>query len=72
MSSPYKANNEEVETGDQLAVRGAMKMVCLLQESMTIAKTNRYGFMVNAYCRDEIPYAMPPDACTPGTVSTQI
>jgi len=41
-----------------------MKAVCPLHGPTTIVGTNAYGFPVYACCRDDIPFVMPPDACT--------
>lgn len=41
-----------------------MKAVCPLHGPTTIVGTNAYGFPVYACCRDDVPFVMPPDACT--------
>jgi hypothetical protein len=41
-----------------------MKAVCPLHGPTTIVGTNAYGFPVYACCCNDVPYVMPPDACT--------
>jgi len=41
-----------------------MNAVCPLHGPTTIVGTNAYGFPIYACCCDDVPYVMPPDACT--------
>jgi hypothetical protein len=41
-----------------------MKAVCPLHGPTSVVGTNAYGFPVYACCLHDIPYVMPPDACT--------
>lgn len=41
-----------------------MKAVCPTHGPTTIVGTNAYGFPIYACCCDDLPYVLPPDACT--------
>ena len=41
-----------------------MKAVCPTHGPTTIVGVNAYGFPIYACCCDDLPYVVPPDACT--------
>lgn len=41
-----------------------MNAVCPSHGPTTIVGTNAYGFPIYACCCDDLPYVLPPDACT--------